>query len=53
MLNYKNAKTGEIALLVHVDNIGNELEVRARYIMLGERGRFFIEGEELVQWIKL
>ena len=53
MLNYINTNTGEKALLVYADNIGTELEVRARYIMLGARGRFFVEGEELVQWIKL
>ena len=53
-MKYIHIKTGEKAMLVYTDNIGNEFDIKTRYVMIGLDGRrFFVEGEELAQWKKL
>ncbi len=51
-MKYINVKSGEKAMLVYADNIGTEFDIKTRYVMVGEKGRFFVEGEELELWKK-
>ena len=50
-MKYINTKTGEEALLVNRTNVGTDDKPVVRLTLVGERGRFFAEGEECKEWI--
>lgn len=50
-MHYINTTTGEKALLVSFTNAGTDELVKPRYTFIGEKGRFFVEGEEIKQWV--
>lgn len=52
-MKYVNEKTGEKAFLVSTPNMGDEKNIKPRYIFEGDKGRFFVDGEDIKQWKKL